>query len=263
MKNVVKLLSILFLVNGLIFTSCKKDPVKVTGVSLDKTAVTLEVNEDVTLTATVAPSDAEDKIVTWETNDDEVVTVDNNGKVTAKGVGKAKITVRTKDGGHTATCEVTVVYKIEDDYNVRVMAAFYKPDGSLNNTTGWLWIDLKGQEYKLSTVQTVSFKATIENISGKTIYQGTPLKYKFTANGKTVDVETMKEETIILETTIENDIPAGASMTLSPVIESGNFVLNPQVLPLGENEICVEVLQIGKKEASTPKKGCNDIQIDQ
>ncbi len=82
--------------------------VSVSSVSLDKTELTLPRLDSYTLLATVGPSDASDKSVTWKSSDESIATVDANGKVTAVKVGKATITVTTVDGGKTATCEVTV-----------------------------------------------------------------------------------------------------------------------------------------------------------
>ena len=76
--------------------------------SLDKTSMTLTVGETQTLTATVAPDNAQDKSVTWSSSDATVATVDQDGKVTAVKAGTATITVTTTDGGKTATCAVTV-----------------------------------------------------------------------------------------------------------------------------------------------------------
>ena len=82
--------------------------VAVTGVTLDKESVTdLWVKKTASLTATVAPSDATNKTVTWSSSDENVATV-SNGTVTAVGVGTATITVTTVDGAKTATCTVTV-----------------------------------------------------------------------------------------------------------------------------------------------------------
>ena len=80
---------------------------KVTKVELNKTSLTLDVNESETLTATITPSNATDKSVTWESSDTNIATVEN-GKVTATGEGTATITVTTEDGDKTATCTVTV-----------------------------------------------------------------------------------------------------------------------------------------------------------
>ena len=80
----------------------------VTGVSLNETTLSLFTGQSETLTATVQPSDATTKAVTWSSNDETVATVDSNGKVTAVGAGEANITVTTEDGSHTGTCKVTV-----------------------------------------------------------------------------------------------------------------------------------------------------------
>lgn len=83
--------------------------VSVIGVSLDKTSVTLTGKGMATaLTATVAPSNATDKSVTWSSSNTSVATVSSNGVVTAVGNGVATITVKTGDGNYTAACRVTV-----------------------------------------------------------------------------------------------------------------------------------------------------------
>ena len=82
--------------------------VPVTGVTLSQTAVTLDIDQSITLTATVAPENATNKAVTWASDKTDVATVDANGKVTAVAAGTANITVTTADGGKTATCAVTV-----------------------------------------------------------------------------------------------------------------------------------------------------------
>jgi len=254
MKNVIKLLSISLLISGVMFTSCKKD---VTGVSLSETSMTIDVGDSKTLTATVVPADAADKSVVWESNNNSVAEVDANGKVTGKAKGTATITVRTNDGNFTATCEVTVEPYIENNYNVKVVATSTMQGGSIDVTKG-------GTEAydKTITISNGNFRASIENISGKIIPQGTPIKYKFTVNGKTVDIEQMKESAIIYEGTLTSDIPVGGTCTLPPVLQDGDgkFKINPQLFPLGNQEVCIELLQIGKKE-STPKKDCVDFTI--
>ncbi|WP_160498392.1 discoidin domain-containing protein [Paenibacillus dendrobii] len=82
---------------------------KVTGVALDRATLSLKaLDQPVMLTATVEPEDAANKAVTWSSSDPGIAAVDASGKVTPKGEGKAVITVSTKDGGFTATSEVTV-----------------------------------------------------------------------------------------------------------------------------------------------------------
>jgi len=78
----------------------------VTGVSL-KASVSLAVGESETLSATITPSNAADKSVTWKSSNAAVATV-SDGVVTGNSVGTATITVTTVDGGKTANCAVTV-----------------------------------------------------------------------------------------------------------------------------------------------------------
>jgi uncharacterized protein YjdB len=83
-------------------------PVAVTGVALDKTTLTLTVNSSLSLVATVAPANATDKVVSWFSDKPGIAEVSTAGVVTAKAVGKATVTVTTRDGSFTASCEVTV-----------------------------------------------------------------------------------------------------------------------------------------------------------
>lgn len=82
--------------------------VAVTGVSLSKTSLSLVEGGSETLTATVTPSNATNKAVSWKSSDATIASVDNSGKVTAVKAGSATITVTTTDGSKTATCSVTV-----------------------------------------------------------------------------------------------------------------------------------------------------------
>ena len=88
--------------------------VKATGISLNTPSLTLtSEGQTSTLTATVTPSNATNKSVTWTSSDEAVATVSTSGVVTAVGNGTATITAKTKDGTNlTATCEVTVSYPV-------------------------------------------------------------------------------------------------------------------------------------------------------
>ena len=84
--------------------------VPVTGVTLDRTSITLYSNRagSVKLTAAVAPENADNRAVTWTSSDEAVARVDADGTVTAVADGTAVITATTVDGGLTAACTVTV-----------------------------------------------------------------------------------------------------------------------------------------------------------
>lgn len=82
--------------------------VAVTGVTLDKTSVTLAPKDSITLKATVQPDNATNQNLTWSSNREDVATVSSKGVVTAVAEGTTTITVKTKESGYSATCNVTV-----------------------------------------------------------------------------------------------------------------------------------------------------------
>lgn len=98
--------------NNMIFETkveVKGNPVvAVTSVSLNKTEESLLKGSTTTLVATINPSNATNKEVTWSSSNTNVAKVDQNGKVTAVSKGTAIITVTTKDGAKKATCTITV-----------------------------------------------------------------------------------------------------------------------------------------------------------
>lgn len=97
-------------------------------VSLSSSTLSLNVGASSTLTATVRPSTATDKSVTWSTSDRAVASVSSSGRVTALSAGTAIITVTTVVGGYTASCTVTVredasaVTSIELEYTYAAMS---------------------------------------------------------------------------------------------------------------------------------------------
>ncbi|MGN1216458.1 MAG: Ig domain-containing protein, partial [Phocaeicola sp.] len=84
-----------------------KEDVKPTSITLSASKVSLSEGETLQLTATVSPSDAVDKSVTWMSDNTTVAIVDNNGLVTAKSAGTANIIVTTSNN-LAAVCAVTV-----------------------------------------------------------------------------------------------------------------------------------------------------------
>ena len=172
--------------------------VSVTSVTLDKTNLELEVNGTYTLTATVAPTEATDKTVTWTSSESTIAKVEN-GKVTALKEGTATITA--KAGDKTATCKVTVgtaydpkkdttkllkdkggnqMYvlvngqyveaKVADYYKTNV--TFYKKETVTKYIyTGWQNID--GKSYY--------FDKNGNKVTGQQVIQGA--KYNFNSDG--------------------------------------------------------------------------------
>ena len=82
--------------------------VAVTGIRLNQTELALKTGESATLTAKVTPLDAFDPTVEWSSSDTTVLSVSDRGVVKASKPGRATVTAKTRDGGHEATCTVTV-----------------------------------------------------------------------------------------------------------------------------------------------------------
>ncbi len=80
--------------------------VEVESITLDKTDLTMSVNETAQLMATVLPENATDKTVTWSSSNDRVVSVYDGGIIYAASEGQAVVTA--KAGNVTASCNVTV-----------------------------------------------------------------------------------------------------------------------------------------------------------
>ena len=106
-----------------------------TSVTLNQTSASLYPGETVQLTATVLPSNATNKAVTWRSSNTAVATVDSNGKVTAKATGTATITVTTADGsGKTATCAITVNPVLATSVSLNQTSATLYPEGTVQLT---------------------------------------------------------------------------------------------------------------------------------
>ncbi|MDR1197827.1 MAG: SUMF1/EgtB/PvdO family nonheme iron enzyme [Prevotellaceae bacterium] len=204
---------------AMLCTSCSKDdpaPVQATGVTLNKTTLTLTVGETETLTATVTPDNAADKTVTWTSSATAVATVDAaTGKVTAVALGEAAITATTANG-KTATCALTVTPVEVGDVTLNkttltltvgeteTLTATVTPDNAADKTVTWTSI--------APTVATVTDGLVTAVAKGAATITAT------TANGKTAICEVTVE--YIVETVL---IPNGTFLMGSPETEPNRF----------------------------------------
>ena len=122
--------------------------VPVSGISLDKTELTIEEGKTATLKATITPSDATDQDITWTSSNNGICTV-SNGIITAVKEGKATITASA--GGKSATCSVTVSVKYiavtsitldKSELSLKVgssdvLTATVKPDDATDKSVQW------------------------------------------------------------------------------------------------------------------------------
>ena len=152
-----------------------KQPVAVTGITLDPTELEIQTGRSAQVTAAVLPEDADDQTVTWTSSNESIATVDANGRVRGIAEGTAVITATTNDGAYTATCTVTVTpssspgtgYVITiGDYALSVTDS---PDTLVNSGSGsqrYYYTGLLGVEYDGSTEATEDILWLIEPTNG-------------------------------------------------------------------------------------------------
>ena len=144
-----------------------KPVVNVTSVSLNENSKTLETGATFKLEATVLPSNASDKSVTWSSSDSSIVGV-NEGLVTANKVGSATISVTTVDGNYKASCNFTIIEK--DTSNIASITS--------NNTK-------TNQNTKIDTFSSNAFvtaNINVTSIVGSSIYPGENNSYRFASS---------------------------------------------------------------------------------
>lgn len=109
--------------SGTCAVTVKAKVVPVTGVDVKPWSVTIGANGTTKLTCTVAPSNATNRNVRWESDNPSVATVDSDGNVRAVSAGVAKVSAVTEDGGFRSGCTVTVK---EFSSGFEVGGLFYK-----------------------------------------------------------------------------------------------------------------------------------------
>lgn len=96
--------------------------IKVQSISLDKTSMNLIEGSSDKLNAKVLPKDATNKKIVWSSNDENIVKVDQQGKVTGIKEGQATITVKVEGTDLTATCKINVTKKVEENQNDAILS---------------------------------------------------------------------------------------------------------------------------------------------
>lgn len=93
--------------------------VAVTGIQINENIKSLEVGESKLLTATITPSNATDKNITWKSSNESVATISSSGEVVAKKAGTVDITA-TSSNGKTSTVKINVK-DVQKSENVSVI----------------------------------------------------------------------------------------------------------------------------------------------
>ncbi len=136
--------------------------VPVESVSLDKTTLNLVVDEEHQLLATVLPTNATNKNVTFTSSDNSIVSVTASGKVKALKAGNAMITVTTVDGAYKATCSVQVTQKPIDPID---------DNSSLTNTSDLSSSSPSGKNSCGKSSANVVFLLAIVTLLGTVVYK--------------------------------------------------------------------------------------------
>jgi len=118
----------------IVLTNLNVPTVAVTGVSMSPTTASISAGLTQQLTATVAPSNATNQNVTWQSSNTAVATVSATGLVTAVAVGTATITVTTADGSKTATSAITVTA-------ASTFTVYFSPPSGWGTTIKIYWWD--------------------------------------------------------------------------------------------------------------------------
>ncbi|WP_042345359.1 Ig-like domain-containing protein, partial [Capnocytophaga canis] len=193
-----------------------KKVITVAYVSLDNETITLLEGDTKTLVATVSPTNATNKKITWATTDKTIATVDANGKVTAITAGVVSITATTEDGGKKASCRVTVEKNIVAVTNVsiqpesivlaignqRQLSATVSPTNATNKKVTWTSAD--------PSIATVTASGKVTGVASGTVY--------------------------ITATTEDGGKKASCKVTVESVIDVTNVSIQPETitLPVGD-----------------------------
>lgn len=128
-----------------------KDSILISEIILNETDITISEGETTLLTYSLSPEKADNKTIQWQSDNDEVATVDQNGKITAVNNGSTAIMAKATDGSNvTAICHINVIdyadiepieYNptkilivnqsiVADNVPVGVVARFFQIDGT-------------------------------------------------------------------------------------------------------------------------------------
>lgn len=88
-------------------TTTVPSTVAVTGIQINENIESIEVGKSKIITATITPSNATDKSITWKSSDESIATVNTSGEITAKKSGTVNITASSSNG-KTSTIKIDI-----------------------------------------------------------------------------------------------------------------------------------------------------------
>ena len=174
-KSLFIALAMIVLGGSMIATSsCKKEKnqvIEVTGIELGESSVEMTVGTSHKLTATVLPENATEKGVVWESKDESIATVDQEGLVSAVKEGSTQIIASTANGNFSAVCNVIIEKELvavtsitlDKDVIELMVGSKYQfkvtvlPDNATNKTLVW-----SSDDEKIATVSSSGVVTALE-----------------------------------------------------------------------------------------------------
>ena len=231
--------------------------VEVESVSLNKSEMTLTEGKSETLAATVTPENAENKSITWSSNNEAVATVDANGTVTAKSAGTAVITA-TSTNGKSAGCTVTVEKKQIPVTEVRLSESTVGiVEGSTYKLTATVLPENTTDSKSVSWSSSNSEVATVDANGTVTAKRaGTAVITATSTNGKTAGctVTVSKKEIPITEISLDKSsatLTEGETTTLVATVLPENTTYGKSVKWSSSNVAVATVDLMGKVTAKS------------
>ena len=183
--------------------------VEVTGLSIDPEALSLKAGESGTLTATITPSNATNKSISWSSSDTSVATISGtglSGSVKAVGVGTATITA--KAGEYTATATVTVVDENEPVADIESITIAPKQITIVSGSSAQLKATITTDSIEDVTVNWSSSDTSVATVSG---------------SGLEAAVSAVSAGTAVITATV-GDVSAKATVTVVDEEEDPDYV---------------------------------------
>ncbi len=231
--------------------------VEVESVSLNKSEMTLTEGESETLAATITPENAENKSITWSSNNEAVATVDVNGNVTAKSAGTAVITA-TSTNGKSAGCTVTVEKKQIPVTEVRLSESTVGiVEGSTYKLTATVLPENTTDSKNVSWSSSNSEVATVDANGTVTAKRaGTAVITATSTNGKTAGctVTVSRKEIPITEISLDKSsatLTEGETTTLTATVLPENTTYGKSVKWSSSNVAVATVDLMGKVTAKS------------
>ena len=228
--------------------------IAVESVQVAQHEITLEIKTTAEIQATVTPENAIDKQLIYTTSNDSVVQVDQNGLLTALRKGTAVVTVTSRDGGHSATVNVTVT-ALTDNPPVITASDVTIEQGSRFNPLDYATVsDVEDQDLILTEEHIVANDVD-PSIAG--VYHVT---YRVADSAGNIAEKTI--QVTVVETPTETTLTSDQGIKITGLFTSGESLTVSDVTANHSNFDQQEIVQVWQlKVVSSRMRGLPDYEI--